>query len=175
MAKATKKRRRSGGRDAVGVAASGAARPRRKEKKARLRVRVSRRKRRSRLKVGLLRRKERGPHGNGSLKVSATTVARAKITRLRERAEVEETTADLRTTGASQGLTRVKDRPRVRMAAVIDGEAIVAESVGTAVERTEAVVGIRRVNNQGNSSSQLLRKRKRRQKIIEDSVTFRDV
>ena len=118
--------------------------------------------------MALLRRKERGPHGNGSLKVSAT-LARAKITKLRERAVVVETT------GAHLGLTRLEDRPRVRVANAIDGEEIVAESVETAVERTEAVVGIRRVKHQGNSSSQLLRKRNLSKKIIEDSVTFRHV
>lgn len=74
MAKATKTKRRSGGREDVGVAAGGAVAQRRKEKKE-LRVRKSRlRKRRPHR-----RRKERDHLVNGSLKVSVPA-ARVKIT-----------------------------------------------------------------------------------------------
>lgn len=87
-------------------------------------------------------------------------------------------TVVLRTTGAHQGLTRLGgNRPHVRTTTATDVVvvAIVVESVGTVAVRTEVAGGIRKENNQGNSSSLPLRKRKLSKKIIEDSVTFRDV
>lgn len=84
------------------------------------------------------------------------------------------TTAARRTTGARPDPTAVNRRP---VRAAIDGVAIVGVVVvcaGIAVERTGVGEESRKENSRGNSSNPP-RKRNRSKKIIERSVTFRDV